>query len=74
MPSFKAMLAQLVNDHKAGVLALPCLMSVRGVKCGDGDVVTSLGFPALAIQGDASSLAKPQGAKRTRMSLEESTA
>mmetsp|Transcript_98674 Transcript_98674/g.159051 ORF Transcript_98674/g.159051 Transcript_98674/m.159051 type:complete len:111 (+) Transcript_98674:329-661(+) len=59
------MLAQLDKDHKAGVLALPCLMSVRSVKCGDNEVVTSLGFPASAIQGAASSLAKPQGAKRT---------
>jgi len=65
MPLFKTMLAQLVKDHKAGVLALPYLMSVRSVKCGDGEVVTSLGFPASAIQGAASSLAKPQGAKRT---------
>jgi len=65
LASFKTMLAQLVIDHKAGVLALPCLMSVRSVKCGDNEVVTSLGFPASAIQGAASSLAKPQGAKRT---------
>ena len=65
MSSFKTMLAQLKKDHKSGVLALPCLMSVRSVKCGDGEVVVSLGFPASASHGAVSSLAKPQAAKRT---------
>ena len=68
MPSFKTMLAQLVMDHKTGAFAPPCLMSVRSVKCGDGKVVTSLRVahvPASAIQGTASSLANPQGTKRT---------
>jgi len=63
MSSFKTMLAQLKKDHKSGVLALPCLMSVRSVKCGDGEVVVSLGFPASASHGAVSSLAQPQAAR-----------
>jgi len=40
-------------------------MSVRSVKCGDGEVVISLGFLASASQGATSSLAKQKGVKRT---------